>query len=404
MAVVVQKFGGTSVGSTERIKHVAGLIESTIKKGDQVVVVVSAMSGHTNQLVQWTKDLTHTPDLAEYDAVIASGEQITAGLLALALQERGLKARSFQGWQLGILTDDGHSNALIHEIDLKPIKVSLKKGEIPVITGFQGINQQGRITTLGRGGSDTSAVAIAAAIKAGRCDIYTDVDGIYSADPRLVPKAKKLKTISFEEMLEMASLGAKVLHTRSVALAMKENVKLQVLSSFKKGTGTMVTQNEYHLERTIINGITHNKDVAKIMLVGVADRPGIAADIFELLSKSEVTADMILQNISHDGKSTDLTFTLPKSEAGRVKKLLEKSKTKLTFKKMIVDESVAKVSVTGVGFRYDPDIPAKLFKTLSSRKINIQAIATSEVRISVLIHEKHLATAVKSLHSAFKLD
>lgn len=404
MTAVVLKFGGTSVADVERIRHVTQIIAGEKAAGHNVAVVVSAMAGHTNQLDAWAKEINPDSDGSEYDAVVSSGEQVTAGLLALSLQKEGLKARSWQGWQLGINTVSDHSNAAIKRIDAEQLQASLAAGDIAVITGFQGTTDDGRITTLGRGGSDTSAVAVAAAIQAERCDIYTDVDGIYTADPRLAKNAKRLDTISFEEMLELASLGAKVLHPRSVALAMKQKVKLRVVSSFTQGKGTMIVPEEDMLEKPIITGIAHAKDMAKVTLVGVTDKPGIAADIFSLLAEAKISVDMIVQNISSDGKSTDVTFTVQADVLPQAVKLFEEHKNRLTFETLLTDKELAKVSLVGLGMRNHAEIPQKLFRCLADNSINIQAISTSEIRISVLIEMAALDKAVAALHATFELD
>jgi aspartate kinase len=409
MAIIVVKFGGTSVGSTDRIKNVAKLVQKEVKRGNKVAVVVSAMSGETNKLVGFVNDFAVKDD-AEYDAVVASGEQVTSGLTAIALQDIGIKARSYQGWQLAIRTDSTHGKARIEEIDTKPILEGFKRGEVAVIPGFQGVTYEGRVTTLGRGGSDTSAVAVAAALKADRCDIYTDVDGVYTTDPRIVPEARKLQKVGYEEMLEMASLGAKVLHSRSVELAAKYKVPLQVLSSFEGSIGsdlpgTILVENEEIMERRLVTGIAYQKDEARITLISVENTPGVAAKIFTPLADAEVNVDMIVQNVSEDGKKTDVSFTVPKGELAKAIKVLEDAKKgkKLGFAKIISDGKVAKVSVIGIGMQSHSGIAAKMFETLASKGINILIITTSEIKISVLIDASYMELAVRALHEAYEL-
>lgn len=409
MAIIVLKFGGTSVGSTERIKNVAKLVQKEVKLGNKVAVVVSAMSGETNKLVGFVNDFKTSND-AEYDTVVSSGEQVTSGLTAIALQELGLKARSYQGWQLGIKTDSVHSKARIEEIKTKQILDGFKKNEVAVIPGFQGITADGRITTLGRGGSDTSAVAVAAALKADRCDIYTDVDGVYTTDPRIVPEARRLAKVGYEEMLEMASLGAKVLHSRSVELAAKYKVPLQVLSSFdgrigSQLPGSILVENEEIMERRVVTGIAYQKDEARITLISVENTPGVAAKIFAPLADAEINVDMIVQNITEDGKRTDVSFTVPKGELEKAVKVLEKAKKAKTlgFAKIISDSKVAKVSVIGIGMQSHSGVAAKMFETLASKGINIFVISTSEIKISVLIDSQYIELAVRALHEAYEL-
>lgn len=406
MALIVQKFGGTSVANTERIRNVAKKVQKELKKGNKVAVVLSAMSGVTDQLVGYTKEVSElrtAEELAEYDTVVASGEQVTVGLLALALMSMGIKAKSFLGWQAGIKTDKIHSKARIEGIDVKVIKDALKKGFVPIIPGFQGITDDNRITTLGRGGSDTSGVALAAALKADRCDIYTDVDGVYTTDPRINPKARKLQKVAYEEMLEMASLGAKVLQTRSVELAMKYHVRTQVLSSFSDEPGTLLVDEEEVMERRLITGITYSKSDARVTLIGVEDSPGVAAAIFGPLADGEINVDMIVQNISEDGKSTDITFTVAKTDLKRAIAAIEKAK-KVKYKKLLTDSNVAKVSVVGVGMRSHAGLAQQMFKTLADKGINILVISTSEIKVSVLINEEYTELAVRALHTAYGLD
>lgn len=407
MTIIVQKFGGTSVADIDRIKHVTSLIKKEVAKGNKVAVVVSAMSGFTNKLVQWANSvssLQSSQALEEYDSVVSSGEQITSGLLALALQEQGINARSWLGWQIGLKTDTLHSKARIEDIKADKLKDSLNRGYVAVIAGFQGITDNGRIATLGRGGSDTSAVAIAAAIGAERCDIYTDVDGIYTTDPRIVPKARKLNKIAYEEMLEMSSLGAKVLQLRSVEMAMKYDVRVQVLSSFKEMAGSLLVNEEEVVERRLVTGITYNRSEAQITLTQVKNTPGVAAEVFNSFAKNEVNVDMIVQNISEGGSFTDLTFTVPKENSEIVKSTLEKNKDELNYKSLLVNKNVAKISVVGVGMRSHAGLAQKMFSTLAKKNINIHVITTSEIKISVLIDEEYTELALRALHTAYELD
>jgi len=406
MPLIIQKFGGTSVGSPERIRNVALRVQRELAQGNQVAVVLSAMSGVTDQLVGLTKELSSlkTPEsLAEYDTVVASGEQVTVGLLALCLQEMGIKSRSFLAWQLGIRTDEVHSKARIEDINADIIKESLRSGEVPVVPGFQGVTPAGRVTTLGRGGSDTSGVALAAALKADRCDIYTDVEGVYTTDPRIVTKARKLNKIAYEEMLEMASLGAKVLQTRSVEMAMKYKVRVQVLSSFTDAPGTLLVDEEEVMERRLITGIAYSKSDARVTLTGVADRPGIAAAVLGPLAEAEINVDMIVQNVSEDG-TTDITFTVAKTDLARAEDSLKAAKDHLKYKNLLTDPNVAKVSVVGVGLKSHAGLAQKMFQTLADKNINILVISTSEIKISVLIAEEYMELAIRSLHTAYGLD
>lgn len=404
MARIVQKFGGTSVADVERIKNVARRVQAEVARGNQVAVVVSAMSGVTNQLVKYCNDISPLHDPREYDAVVASGEQVTSGLLALALQEIGLPARSFQGWQVAVHTDGSHAKARILDIDAQLLEESLARGEVPVMAGFQGVAGSGRITTLGRGGSDTSAVALAAALKADRCDIYTDVDGVYTCDPRIVRKARKLDKITYEEMLEMASLGAKVLQTRSVEMAMNHRVRVQVLSSFEDVPGTLVVDEDEIVEKEVVSGIAYSRDEAKITVVRVPDRPGVAAAIFGPLTDANINVDMIVQNISEDGQATDLTFTVGKADLERAVKVLSQHKDGLGYSHLIPDENVVKISVIGVGMRSHAGVAQRMFKALAENGINIQVISTSEIKISVLVAEQYTELAVRALHTAYGLD
>lgn len=404
MARIVMKFGGTSVGDIDRIKNVARRVKREVEAGNQVAVVVSAMSGATNQLVDWCKQMAPLHDQREYDAVVATGEQVTSGLLAIGLQQLGVNARSWTGWQVPIRTDAVHGKARIDTIDTTEMLAGMATGEVAVVAGFQGIAPGNRIATLGRGGSDTSAVALAAALSADRCDIYTDVDGVYTTDPRIVTKARKLDKITYEEMLELASVGAKVLQTRSVEMAMKHHVRVQVLSSFEDKPGTLVCDEDEIVEKELLSGIAYSRDEAKITLVRVADRPGIAAAIFGPLADAAVNVDMIVQNVSEDGKSTDLTFTVGKADLERAKKVIEDNKANVTYEGLIADANVVKVSVIGVGMRSHAGIAQKMFQTLAVEGINIQVISTSEIKISVLIEEKYTELALRALHTAYGLD
>jgi aspartate kinase len=409
MARIVQKFGGTSVGDLERIRNVARKVEAEVRAGHQVAVVVSAMAGVTNQLVRYCTELNPVHDQAEYDTVVASGEQVTSGLLAIALQAIGIPARSWLGWQLPLRTDDTHGKARILGIDTGPILASMATGEVAVIAGFQGVAASGRISTLGRGGSDTSAVALAAALNADRCDIYTDVDGVYTTDPRIVTKARKLARITYEEMLELASVGAKVLQTRSVEVAMKHRVRVQVLSSFAEQSGselpgTLVVDEDENVEQLLVSGIAYSRDEAKITLVRVADRPGVAAGIFGPLADAAINVDMIVQNVSADGAATDLTFTVGRADMERTLKLLEAARDSLGYERVIADKNVVKVSVIGVGMRSHAGVAQRMFRTLAERGINILVISTSEIKVSVLIAEDYTELALRALHTAFGLD
>ncbi len=409
MPVLVMKFGGTSVANLDRIRRVAKRIGVEVAKGYDVIVIVSAMSGKTNELVGWVDEISPLYDAREYDAVVSSGENVTAGLMALTLQEMDIPARSWQGWQVPLITNGAHSAARIEEIP--PENITQKFGEgmrVAVVAGFQGISPEGRITTLGRGGSDTTAVAFAAAFGAERCDIYTDVDGVYTTDPRICEKARKLDRISFEEMLELASLGAKVLQTRSVELAMRYKVKLRVLSSFEEQSdeaGTLVCDEEDIMESNVVAGVAYSRDEAKMTVVSVADRPGIASIIFTALSDEGVNVDMIVQNISDEGR-TDMTFSCPTNQVARAEQALLaiKEKGELNYAELVADEDVCKVSVVGIGMRSQSGVAAKMFKVLSDEGINIKVITTSEIKISVLMDRKYMELAVQALHDAFELD
>jgi aspartate kinase len=402
---LVLKFGGTSVADIGRMRHVATIVAREIQAGHEVAVVVSAMAGTTNQLVRWVEEASPIhDDPREYDAVVSTGEQVTAGLMALLLQDHGLTARSWLGWQIPIRTSALHAKARILGIEGKDLVASMARGEVPVVAGFQGVAPDGRITTVGRGGSDTAAVALAAALKADRCDIYTDVDGVYTCDPRIVPAARKLHTISYEEMLEMASLGAKVLQTRSVELAMKEGVAVQVRSSFTESEGTMVVDESRVLESEVIRGVTYTRDEAKVSLFKVVDQPGISASLFGRLADAGINVDMIVQtNAGGDGR-TDMTFTVTRSDAARTKVILGELKETLGYDALDIRQDVAKISVVGLGMRSHVGVAKKMFETLADKKINIQVISTSEIKISVLIDDAYTELAVRSLHTAYGLD
>ena len=409
MPRLVMKFGGTSVANLDRISNAAQRVRSEVEKGYDVIVIVSAMSGKTNELVGWVNETTPLYDAREYDAVVSAGENVTAGLMALTLQEMDISARSWQGWQVPVQTTDVHSNARIEEIPSKNLEEKFGEGmRVAVVAGFQGVSPQGRITTLGRGGSDTTAVAFAAAFEAERCDIYTDVDGVYTTDPRISEKARKLDKIAFEEMLELASLGAKVLQTRSVELAMRFNVRVRVLSSFEEPSdeaGTLVCAEEEIMESNVVAGIAYSRDEAKMTLISVADRPGIAAAIFGPLSKAGVNVDMIVQNISEDGR-TDMTFSCPTNQVLRAEKAMQDAKENgnINFHKLVADEAVAKVSVVGIGMRSHAGVAAQMFEALHTEGINIKVITTSEIKISVLIERKYMELAVQTLHDVFELN
>ena len=420
MARIVMKFGGTSMAGTERIRRVANIVRRQQAAGHEVAVVVSAMAGETDRLVNFCREANPLYDPAEYDVVVASGEQVTSGLLALTLQSLGCKARSWLGWQIPIQTIEAHAKARIDCIDAPEVVASMQRGEIAVIPGFQGISEDGRITTLGRGGSDTSAVAVAAALKADRCDIYTDVDGVYTTDPRIVAKARKQKAVTYEEMLELASVGAKVLQTRSVGLAMKEGVRVQVLSSFidddatpaDELPGTLIVSDEEmeeilkdsDMERQHVTGIAHDKNEAKIILTRVPDKPGAVAHIFQPLAQASINVDMIIQNVGRDKGETDVTFTVPQADLPRAQALLDDKRSEIGFNRIITDDHIAKISVVGVGMKSHAGVASTMFQALADRGINIQAITTSESKVSVLIDEDETELAVRVLHTAYGLD
>jgi aspartate kinase len=409
MALLVMKFGGTSVGDIERIKNAASKVAAEAKRGHKIAVVVSAMAGMTDQLIGYCRAITPRTNPREHDAVVSVGEQITAGLMAIALEQRGLNARSWQGWQLPLRTDSQHNKARILDINTAGLRQRLDSGEIAVLAGFQGISEDNSITTLGRGGSDTSAVALAAALKADRCDIYTDVDGVYTTDPRIVTKAQKLKTVSYEEMLELASLGAKVLQTRSVEMAMRFRVPVQVLSTFGNAIGselpgTLVTDEDETMEQKTITGIAYSLNEAKITLTSVPDRPGVAAVAFSALARAGVNVDMIVQTSSTDGEVTDITFTVSRTDLERTQQILETERKAIGFKKIVAEKDVVKISLVGFGMRSHPGIAAMMFETLAKKNINIQVVETSEINISVLIAEEYAELALRSLHTAYGLD
>ena len=404
MALIVQKFGGTSVGSVERIRNVASKIKSFRERGDQVVVVVSAMSGETNRLLGLAEQITDDPSSREMDVLLSTGEQVTIALLCMALQKAGCAARSYTGGQVRILTDSAHTKARIVKIDDDRIQQDLSAGRVVVVAGFQGIDESGNITTLGRGGSDTTGVALAAALKADECQIYTDVDGVYTTDPRVVPSARRLDRVTFEEMLELASLGSKVLQIRSVEFAGKYKVPLRVLSSFEDGPGTLITTDENpEMEQALVSGIAFTKDEAKLTVAGVPDLPGIASNILAPVSEANIEIDMIVQNIGVDGR-TDFTFTVHRNEFKRTQAILRQVVETIGARELVVDDRICKVSIVGVGMRSHAGVAAKMFNALSDEGINIQMISTSEIKISVVIDEKYLELAVRSLHAAFELS
>ncbi len=397
------KFGGTSVADLERICNVAARVKREVDAGHRVAVVVSAMAGVTNQLVGWCQALSPLFDAREYDTVVATGEQVTTGLLAIALHEAGVEARSWQGWQIPIRTDNAHGKARISGIEAAELIRRMEAGQVPVVPGFQGLAPTGRITTLGRGGSDLSAVALAAALQADRCDIYTDVDGVYTTDPRIVPRARKLERISYEEMLELASVGAKVLQTRSVELAMNEGVRVQVLSSFQDLPGTLVVDEDEIVEKQNVSGIAYSRDEAKITVRRVPDRPGIAAAIFGAMAEHNVNVDMIVQNVSAEG-TTDMTFTVGRADLPRAQKALDEVRAQVGYAEILTDPDVAKISVVGVGMRSHAGVANTMFRALADKAINIQVISTSEIKVSVLIAAEYTELAVRALHTAYGLD
>jgi len=404
MALIVQKFGGTSVGSVERIEMVAEKVKKFRENGDDIVVVVSAMSGETNRLIALAKQISDQPVPRELDVMVSTGEQVTIALLAMALIKRGVPAVSYTGKQVRILTDSAHTKARILQIDDQKLRADLKAGRVVVVAGFQGVDEHGNITTLGRGGSDTTGVALAAALKADECQIYTDVDGVYTTDPRVVPKARRLEKITFEEMLEMASLGSKVLQIRSVEFAGKYNVPLRVLHSFQEGPGTLITiDEEESMEQPIISGIAFNRDEAKLTIRGVPDNPGVAFKILGPISAANIEVDMIVQNISHDN-TTDFTFTVHRNDYLNAMQVLQNTAREIGAREVIGDTDIAKVSIVGVGMRSHAGVASRMFEALAKESINIQMISTSEIKVSVVIEEKYLELAVRALHTAFELD
>ncbi len=403
MSLIVQKYGGTSVGSAERIGNVAGKVIAARKQGHDVVVVVSAMSGETDRLLKLAQELDPRPSERELDVLLATGEQVTIALLSIALEKRGCAARSYTGAQVCIRTDSAHTKARIMDIDAGRIFADLGAGRVVVVAGFQGVDEHGNITTLGRGGSDTTAVALAAALKADECQIYTDVDGVYTTDPRIEPKARRLERITFEEMLEMASLGAKVLQIRSVEFAGKYNVPLRVLSSFKQGAGTLITSEEPNMEQAMISGVTANRDEAKLTVVGVPDQPGIAHRILGPIAEANIEVDMIVQNVGEHGL-TDFTFTVHRNDYDKALDIVKKTVKEMGAREVQGDNRIVKVSIVGVGMRSHAGIASQMFQTLAAEGINIRMISTSEIKISVVVDEKYLELAVRALHSAFKLD
>jgi len=402
MALVVQKYGGTSMGSIERIRNVARRVARSYDAGNDVVVVAAAMAGETNKLVALANEMCEFPSEREYDVLVSTGEQVSIALLAMCLQSMGYKAKSYCGFQIPMVTDSIFAKARIEEIDDKKVREDLKNGTIIVVAGFQGIDREGNITTLGRGGSDTSGVAMAAALKADVCEIYTDVDGIYTTDPRIVPEASKMEKVSYDEMLEMASLGSKVLQIRSVEFAKKYGVVVHVRSSFNDNPGTLVTKEDADMETVLVSGITYNKDEAKISLLRVPDKPGIASQLFMPLSNANITVDMIIQNVSHEGL-TDMTFTVPKADYKKALKIVEETAKQIGASGVQGDEHIAKVSIVGVGMRSHSGIASKMFQTLSAEGINIQMISTSEIKVSCVIDAKYTELAVRVLHAAFDL-
>ena len=403
MALLIQKFGGTSVGSLERIQVVADLIEKAVRAGNQLVVVLSAMSGETDRLCQMAWQVSQNPDKRELDLLLSSGERVTIALMAMTLQERGIPARSFTGRQVGIVTNSSHTKARIASITADRVKATLADGVIPIVAGFQGINESSDVTTLGRGGSDLTAVALAAALKADRCVIYTDVDGVYTADPRIVPQARRLEKLSYEEMLELASMGAKVLQARSVEFAAKYRVPLEVKSSFTEGKGSLVTQEDAEMERVLVSGVTGDRNQAKITVVGVPDSPGIAAKLFGAVANAAINVDMIIQNVSQDSL-TDISFTVPKGDLPGALSLVRDIAKEIDARSVEVKDDIAKVSLVGVGMRSHSGVAARMFQALSREGINIMMISTSEIKISCVIEEKFFELALRSLHDEFKLE
>jgi len=403
MALIVQKYGGTSVGSVDRIENVARKVKAATEAGHQVVVVVSAMSGETNRLIELAQQISESPDLREYDVLVSTGEQVTIALLSMALNKLGCPARSYTGAQVHILTDSAHTKARILDIDEQQVRSDLESGRVVVVAGFQGRDEKGNITTLGRGGSDTTAVAMAAALKADECQIYTDVDGVYTTDPRVVPLAKRLERITFEEMLEMASLGSKVLQIRAVEFAGKYNVPLRVLSSFEEGPGTLITYEEEQMEQPVISGIAFNRDEAKLTILGVPDQPGVAYNILGPIGDANIEVDMIIQNVGADS-TTDFTFTVHRNDFDKAKSILQKVANDLGAREVTGDKAIIKISIVGVGMRSHAGVASTMFEALARENINIRMISTSEIKISVVVDEKYLELGVRALHTAFNLD
>ena len=403
MALIVQKYGGTSVGSAERIRAVASRIIETKKQGNDVVAIVSAMSGETDKLMKLAKQMSLDPDERELDLLLSSGERISAALIAIAINERGLRAMSFTGRQVGIITDKSHTNAKIEKITGERVRDALHKGVVPVIAGFQGVTVTSDVTTLGRGGSDLTAVALAAALKADLCEIYTDVDGVYTTDPGIVPDARKLDRISYDEMLELASLGAKVLQTRSVEFAKKYEVPVVVRSSFNKNPGTLVVKEDKEMEKVVVSGVAFDKNQAKVTVIAVRDMPGIAAKLFNVIARAHVIVDMIVQNISSDGKATDISFTVSRTDSKKALEITKGLAAELGAENVVLREDIAKVSIVGVGMRTHSGVAAKMFETLAKHGINIMMISTSEIKISCIIESKYTELAVRVLHDAFEL-
>jgi len=409
VARIVLKFGGTSVADLDRITRASHKIKAELDRGTQVAVVVSAMAGATNKLIELCSGISPMFDSREYDTVVATGEQVTAGLMALALQKLGVNARSWLGWQIPIRTDDVHAKARILAIETEELEKRMADGEVPVVSGFQGLSDRNRVTTLGRGAGDLSAVAMAAALKADRCDIYTDVDGVYTTDPRIVTKARKMSKVTYEEMLELASQGAKVLQTRSVELAMNHRVRMQVLSSFADQIGsdlpgTLVVDEDEIVEQEIVTGIAYSRDEAKVTLMGVADNPGVAASIFGPLTDAAINVDMIVQNVAPDGKTTDMTFTVGKADLQRAVAVLESAREQLNYQRIVADSNVVKLSVIGVGMRSHAGVAQRMFRALAEKSINIQVISTSEIKVSVLVAEEYTELALRALHTVYGLD
>ena len=403
MACYVQKFGGTSVGNLDRIQHVARLVEATYKAGHQLVVVLSAMSGETDRLLKLAKELSADPDDREMDVLLSSGERVTIALMAITLKKMGIKARSFTGRQVGIVTDSAHTKARVARVDTERVLAALNEGVVPIVAGFQGINEASDVTTLGRGGSDLTAVVLAAALKADMCVIYTDVDGVYTADPNIVPAARRLEKVSYEEMLELASLGAKVLQTRSVELAAKYQVPVVVKSTFQDGPGTLVVKEDADMEQVLVSGVTGDRNQAKVTVVGVPDQPGIAGKLFGQIAESSINVDMIIQNVSQDSL-TDISFTVPRADLTRSMSLVQDVAKAIHARSVEVNEAIAKVSMVGVGMRSHSGVAAKMFQALSREGINIMMISTSEIKISCVVEEKYMELAIRTLHHEFGLD